>query len=110
MLSRLGLAESTATVQSLACGWESGGLPRGHEWAAVLPASTSVRVPSLQHSQALGEGQDALLPRVLLPKLDRCLSQQPALLLLQGPSGLPPGTGALGPWVPPVEVVLDRGG
>lgn len=74
------------------------------------PASTSIGVASLQHGQALGEGQDPLLPCVLLPKRDCCLSQQPPLLLLQGPGGLSLAAGALGPWVPLVEVILDRGG
>lgn len=66
-------------------------------------------VLSSKHSQALGKGQDPLLPCVLLPKFDCCLSQKPALLLLQGPGGLPLRTGTLGPWAPLVEVILGRG-
>lgn len=73
------------------------------------PASTSIGVLSPQHGQALGKSQDPLLPRVLLPQLDCCLSQQPALLLLQRPGGLPLGISALAPWATLVEVVLDRG-
>lgn len=65
----------------------------------LLPASTSVGVLSPQHSQALGKGQDLLLPCVLLLQLDRCLSQKPAFLLLQGRGGLTLGIRAVAPWV-----------
>lgn len=74
-----------------------------------FPVSTFIGVLSPQHGQALGEGQDPLLPRVLLPQLDCCLSQQPALLLFQGPGGLSLGISALAPWATLVEVILDRG-
>lgn len=75
----------------------------------LLPTSTSVGVLSPQHSQALGEGQNLLLPCVLLPQLNRCLSQEPAFLLLQGRGGLPLGIRAVAPWATLVEVILDRG-
>lgn len=77
--------------------------------SCCFPASTFVGVLAPQHSQALGEDQDPLLPRVLFPQLNRCLSQQPALLLFQGPGGLPLGISTLAPWATLVEVILDRG-
>lgn len=57
----------------------------------------------------LGEGQDPLLPCVLFLQLDSCLSQQPALLLLQRPGGVPLGIRAPAPWATLVEAVLPRG-
>lgn len=50
-------------------------------WDVTVLEGHSVGVLSLQNGQALGEGQDFLLCRVLLLQLDCCLSQQPALLL-----------------------------